>query len=164
MEPYYEGDVITLEFNVKENLRPFTPHSAYVTIYRGREETISNQQTEVDGSKIRFRVDSKYTERKGDYKAVFTVYLTPTTPRTHIKWFRILPKGAVISKKEDAELSKGIDKDSSEDRVDTAIGMAIRALRKAESDLVKVSKRAEDIISKKTNKKRPIDHYSEEGY
>ena len=164
LEPYYEGDDVTLEFSVKEGLYPVTPYSASVSIYRGKEEIIFNQQAEILGDKVRFDVDNDYTKQRGDYKAVFTVYITPTISRTHVRWFRVLPKGAVISKGKDAELSKSIGKDSDDHAVDQALGMALRSLRKVGESLVKVSKQASDILSKKTGRRMPIDHYNDEDY
>jgi len=162
LAPYYEGDAVPVSFYVREGFKPRIPQSAIVTIYRGKRIVLPNVQAEVSGNLVSYTVSGDYTRQRGDYMAEFTVYLP--IPRTHKMWFRILPKGAVISKSKDAEFTRDITKDSSNDRVDVALGLALRSLRKSGEVLLKASKDAGDILSKKTKKKLPIDQYSEEGY
>lgn len=161
LEPYFEGDAVPLSFYVKEGLRPLDPQSATVTIYRGKTELLPNVPATVDKNLVRYIVPSEYTKERGDYKAEFTVYLTPTMPRTHVLWFRILPKGAVVGKTRDAELSTGLDKKSSGHAADAALGLIIRSLRRMGEGLVKTSNRASDIVSKATNRRMPHEHYTQ---
>jgi hypothetical protein len=162
LAPYYEGDAVPVSFYVREGFKPRNPHSASVTVYRGKEVILSSVSAEVSGNLVRYTVPSDYTYKRGDYMAEFTVYLP--APRTHKIWFRILPRGAVISKQKDAEFTKDITDKSTAQEIDSAVGMATRALRRIETQLVKVSKMANDIVSKKSNKRLPVDHYNEEDY
>ena len=166
IEPYYEGNAVPLNFYVKEGLRPLVPQSATVIIYRGRDEILPNTPAIVVENRVSFVVPVEYTKLRGDYKAEFTIYLTPTIPRTHVVWFRILPKGAVVGKARDAELTAGLDKKSSGHAADVALGLIIRSLRRMGEGLVKTSNRASDIVAKATNRKMPLDHYTpkEEDY
>lgn len=158
-EPYYEGNDVELEFYVKEKLRPFKPLSAEVTIYRGTEEIISNQHAEIDGNIVRFLVEGKYTRERGDYKAEFDVHLSLEQTRTHVMWFRILPKGAVLDEERDAEIASNLNEESTNHEIDTAFNVALRSLRRTGKGLIKAQKVASDIISKKTSRRQPVENY-----
>lgn len=164
LEPYYAGNDVALAFTVKDRLKPFPPYGASVSVFRGKEEIISNQSCTINDAVVSFTVDGDYTKQRGDYKAVFEVSLTPMLTRTHIRWFRILPKGEVISKVMDARFGKGLSSNSTAQQADAVFGQTLRELRRQGEQLVKAAKSAADLVAKKTGRRTVLDHYSEEGY
>ena len=157
MEPYYEGDAVELQFFVKEKLEPLVPSGATVSIIRGKEELIPNQSARIKKNEVSFVVPSTATKKSGDYKAVFTVYIAPDQPRTHIIWFRILSKTPAKGE-EEIKLTK----DSSDYEVSIALASALRSLRRAGESITKAAKVGGDIISRKSHRRLPMNTYGEE--
>jgi len=155
MEPYYEGDTVDLEFTVKEKLEPLNPLSATVSIYQGEKQVVFNQGAKVEKNLVKYSTGE--TKKAGDYKAVFTVYLTPEVKRTHIIWFHILSK-APIKGEDEVYLNEA----SSDYDIRGASAKALRSLRQVGVEVDKAVKMVSDIVAKKTNKRQRVEIYREE--
>lgn len=151
--PYFTGDPVTLKFSVREKgARPIKITSATASLYGPTDEIFVDAPAEIEGDTVTLEIAGGVTDTAGDYRAEFTVGVSPDITRTHIIKFRILQREPIFTDEIDRDLMP-VDELSSEAEVSGAIGLAIRHLRRAGHDIVEAARISNDLAQKMTNKR-----------
>lgn len=152
--PYYTGDPVTLKFSVRQKgVQGIKVTSAMASLYGPQGEIFIDAPAEIDGDDvIRLEIGGGVTDTAGDYRAEFTVGISPNLIRSHIIKFRILQREPIFSDEIDHDLMP-VDEEASEYEISGAIGNAIRLLRRAGHDIAEAERISNDLAQKMTNKR-----------
>ena len=151
--PYYTGDAVTLKFTVRQKgARMIKITSAIASLYGPQGEIYVDAPAEIDEETVTLEVAGGVTDEAGDYRAEFTVAISPDIKRPHIIKFRILQREPIFSDEEDHALMP-IDETATDQEISGAIGNAIRLLRRAGTAIIEAAQISKDLAQKMTNKR-----------
>jgi len=88
--PYYQGDIVPIEFQTKYGGTGITATYAYVNIKDPHNKITEMDDANIDTSTITFNVPSTMTETVGHYEVEFRLGM-PYGERTHFRYYDIRP-------------------------------------------------------------------------
>lgn len=156
--PYYEGDNLRKSFaiteydKVKRKQVPITPTSVSFAVVDEVDNLYFEGMATMRDDLVYGEVPKHATAKAGLYTIIYTIRLPNGDTRTHKQYYRILPKGAVVSKAFDEAFKVAPDSDGS--AILTAKGNAIRALRQLGKSAKEAADAVEILEEKKTGRRK----------
>ncbi len=148
---YYVGDTVHLAFEIDiSKLAPIKVETIKVSVFSGEGEIVHEDAVAAVDNVVKYELDGSMTRHSGDYAAFFDMTFTGGTMKTYRVPFVVLPRD-IPSKVKDSRASE-LNKDSTDNEIETALSGDLRKSRRGGQDSKIVFEIAQHRVGKRLPK------------